>query len=999
MKSPNSSFTRHPKTGSPPDASPGWIVVFIVAMLGLATLTLLQVYAERQARENDALRLDQELVDVWHRLELGMEQRINTVEALQGFMLATRKPPDLAEFNNFAATLMRTGGGAQGYAYGDAAGVLRYFYPLAGNRNAIGLNIYRRPGASFLRKAVEERHTTVGDPVKAIQGGLSVVVRAPLFRDARLVGHVQGVFDITKLVEQASDILDSGMALQLEDAQGQVFYGPTAPLAWSRSVSVQAGDDHWRLRVAWRSGPPRSSWLTRLLIWLGGGLLLASLMYMLYRVQSQARVLARAVDERTAALQESQRTLSTLMNNLPGAVYRCFNDPNWTLEFISEGIRELTGYAPDDFVRHRRVNYADLIHPDDRDQVWRDVQAALAEKRPFQLTYRLITVDGQTKWAWERGEGVYGPSGEVLRLEGFITDISERVETEAEMGKLSSAIQQTADAVMITDRDGRIEYVNQAFTQMTGYARVEVIGRKPDLLKSELQDKEFHRRLWDTILAGGTFSDIFINRRKGGELYYEEKTISPLKDAGGRITHFIATGKDISDRMQAQARLHFLAHHDALTQLPNRVLFLDRLGQALYRGRWSERVVAVMFLDLDRFKNLNDTLGHDIGDRILHAIGTRLKGAVRDGDTVARLGGDEFAILLDEVAHTEDVATVAAKILQAFAAPFPIDAREFYLTASIGISLYPNDGADAAALLKHADTAMYRAKDMGKNNYQFYSADMSAQAFERLTLESSLRHALERNEFLLYYQPQIELASGRLVGLEALLRWQHPEFGLVGPLQFIHSAEETGLIGPIGDWVLRTACHQVRAWESQGLRLERLAVNLSGRQLHQHGFIDGMKRALADCVPQTTEVELEITESVIMKEAKLTSDRLRTLYELGVRFAIDDFGTGYSSLSYLKRFPISTLKIDKTFVQEVTTDPDDAEIVRAIITMAHSLRLKVVAEGVETEEQLGWLRDNGCDMVQGYYFSRPVTSDVLLPWLRVGGEPVSAGKKTAIRRK
>ncbi len=637
--------------------------------------------------------------------------------------------------------------------------------------------------------------------------------------------------------------------------------------------------------------------------------------------------------------------------------------------------------------------FLERIHPDDRELVDHAYTESVTNRTPYEIVHRLRMPDGRVKHVRERCETRYDEAGRPLRSVGTVQDITDHERANAEMRKLSSAVEQTADAVMITDRDGVIEYVNRAFEQTTGYSPAEALGKKPSLVQSGMQGEEFYRRVWDTILRGETFRDVFINRKKGGELYYEEKTITPLKDTAGRITHFISTGKDITERIVAQERLQYLAHHDALTELPNRVLFMDRLSQALTRARWRGRVIGVMFLDLDRFKNLNDTLGHDVGDHFLQAMAARLKGAVREGDTVARFGGDEFAILLEDVAHAEDVSAIAGKMLQTFSMPFVLDEHEYYITASIGISLYPNDGADPTTLLKHADTAMYRAKDLGKNNYQFYAADMSAVAFERLTLETSLRHALERREFVLYYQPQVEIASGRLLGMEVLLRWRHPDFGLIGPLQFIHLAEETGLIVPIGEWVLRTACAQARAWETEGMRVPRLAINISGRQFSEPAFIDTIKRLLNEYGLQTTQVEFEITESVIMKDARLTADRLGLLYAAGIRFAIDDFGTGYSSLSYLKRFPISTLKIDKSFIHDVTTSEDDAEIVRTIIAMAHGLRLKVIAEGVETPEQLALLRAHGCDAVQGYYFSRPLPPEDLASWLRAGGWPGSGAQR------
>jgi diguanylate cyclase (GGDEF)-like protein/PAS domain S-box-containing protein len=563
-------------------------------------------------------------------------------------------------------------------------------------------------------------------------------------------------------------------------------------------------------------------------------------------------------------------------------------------------------------------------------------------------------------------------------------DITERKRASEEMRKLSGAVEQTADSIMITDRRGVIEYVNPAFVHTTGFTPAEAIGRTPSIVKSGRHDEAFYREMWGTILAGGVYRDVMINRRKDGSLYYEEKTITPLKSESGEITHFVSSAKDITERMQVQERLQYLAHHDDLTRLPNRVLFLDRLSQALIRAHFHHRILAVLFLDLDHFKNINDSLGHNVGDQFLEATAVRLASCVREGDTVARLGGDEFAVLLEDIAHIEDISMVARKVLAAFASPFTVEAHELYLTTSIGVSLYPDDGADGHTLLKHADAAMYRAKELGRNNFQFYSADMSARAFERLTLETHLRHALERREFVLHYQPQVDVTSGRMVGVEALIRWQHPEFGLLGPQQFITLAEETGLIVPIGEWVTRTACEQVRAWREAGLGSIGVAVNLSGRQFNEPDFVDRMVRLVADSGMEAGLLEFELTEGTIMKNAPQTVDKLLALSNLGVRFAIDDFGTGYSSLSYLSRFPIHTLKIDRSFAQNAPRDANDAEIVKTIIAMARSLKLAVIAEGVEEAEQLALLRSQGCAVMQGYHFCRPVPAEEITRLLQSG---------------
>lgn len=428
---------------------------------------------------------------------------------------------------------------------------------------------------------------------------------------------------------------------------------------------------------------------------------------------------------------------------------------------------------------------------------------------------------------------------------------------------------------------------------------------------------------------------------------------------------------------RAEKRVNHLAYHDPLTDLPNRQRFADQLEHSTDVARRRGQPLALLFLDLDRFKLINDSLGHGAGDLLLQSVAQRLIACVRKGDVVGRLGGDEFTLIVEGVASAQEAALIAQKVLVVLAEPFMLDSREVFVTASIGIALYPFDGADHGTLLKNADVAMYRAKEHGRNNYQFYTAEMSARAMERLALENDLRRALERNEFLLHYQPQVHLASGDIIGLEALIRWHHPELGLVPPADFISPAEETGLIVPIGEWVLFSACQQARAWQDAGHREVRVAVNLSGRQLKQRDLVDTVRGVLSDTGLEPKWLELELTESSIMQNDKLTRSTLWELHDMGVRLSIDDFGTGYSSLSYLKRFPIDTLKIDRSFVRDITTDPDDAAIATAIIAMAHNLKLEVVAEGVETAEQRQFLQDRGCDSIQGYLISRPVPAAVL----------------------
>ncbi|MEJ2573399.1 MAG: PAS domain S-box protein [Gammaproteobacteria bacterium] len=640
-------------------------------------------------------------------------------------------------------------------------------------------------------------------------------------------------------------------------------------------------------------------------------------------------------------------------------------------EFANTRLLTMLGYTLDEF---RNTSMVDIVDPIEFPKVEARYRARMEGKTVPNVydtvlrTKHGATLDVEltsTKTIWEGR-----PAGLVL-----LQDITDRQQAVDRMRKLSSALEQTADSVIITDPAGVIEYVNQAFEQVTGYRREEVLGQTPRLIKSDRQEPEFYATLWKTILNGQAYNDVFINRRKDGSLYYEEKTITPLKDDSGRVTHFVSTGKDVTERIKIQERLQYMAQHDALTDLPNRVLLFDRLKQALVRARRHERYLAVLFIDLDRFKNINDSLGHEAGDQLLQQLSDRLRNCVRDDDTVARFGGDEFVILLDDVAREGDIREVAQKILEELRPPFKIGMQRLFITASVGVSLFPNDGEDSSTLLKYADIAMYRAKEMGKNTYQFYSAEMSARAFERLTLESNLRAALDRNEFRLYYQPQIDTMSGIVVGVEALLRWEHPKFGMVMPGEFMPMLEETGLIVPVGEWVLRTACAQLREWHEAGWSSLRMAINLSARQFSSKSLIDSIDKQLALLGGNAANLELEITESNFMQHAMTTAATLSELFAMGCRLAIDDFGTGYSSLAYLKRFPISVLKIDYSFVRDIPEDKDDAEIVTTIIAMAHNLKIEVVAEGVETEEQVAFLRGCGCDCMQGYLFSRPMPAE------------------------
>lgn len=536
---------------------------------------------------------------------------------------------------------------------------------------------------------------------------------------------------------------------------------------------------------------------------------------------------------------------------------------------------------------------------------------------------------------------------------------------------LQTAFENSSEAFAVTDAHANIVDVNPAFSIVTGYSREEAIGRNPSFLKSGQHDADFYRIMWQSIQTEGAWQGEIWNRRKNGEVYPEWLTIRAVKDEVGKITHFISIFSDISSRKQLEESLYHVANFDALTGLPNREMLYKRLKSAFARAEQDGTMVALIFFDLDRFKNINETLGHKIGDDLLQLVSKRLSATVNHGDTISRLGGDEFIIMLEAIHHPNEISDMAKKLLSRVSMPFKILTHELHVTASLGISIYPDDGEDRTSLMKNADTALYRAIEAGGNNFQFYKGAMNARSFERLTLENAMHFAIERNELRVYYQPQVATRTGRIIGMEALVRWQHPEFGLVSPAMFIPLAEENGMIIEIGEWVLRTASRQAKEWTDAGFPL-RLGVNMSARQFHQEDIRERILKALDETGLDPHQLEIEITESLVMSKPDEAIAILTNLKELGIQIAIDDFGTGYSSLSHLKHFPANTLKIDQSFIKDVTVDEDDAAITIAMILLAHSLGVKSTAEGVETLEQLAFLHKNECHEIQGYLFSRPL---------------------------
>ena len=564
---------------------------------------------------------------------------------------------------------------------------------------------------------------------------------------------------------------------------------------------------------------------------------------------------------------------------------------------------------------------------------------------------------------------------QVVSLIMAFFDTTERKQTEEKLRLGAAVFEHALEGVLVTDSNNTIVAVNDAFLNITGYDSDELIGKNPKVLQSGMHGKDFYKEFWRSIKSRGYWKGEVWDRKKSGEVFPALQTISVIKRDDGSISNYISIMSDITKLKESQDRLDYLAFHDPLTGLPNRILFNDRLTQSIEKSKRDSTKLAVLFIDLDRFKNINDTLGHAVGDKILEEVAQRLSSNVRKIDTVARLGGDEFILILEGVEHSEDVGYFVNKLFRVFKHPFYVENHELHLSSSIGISMYPADGENVETLVKNADAAMYRAKDQGRNGFCFFTEELSKNAFEKLTLEANLRKAISLDQFSLYYQPQYLIESGELVSAEALIRWNHPEMGNIPPDRFIPLAEETGLILQIGEWVVYESCRQLREWRSTDYDLGHVAINVSSLQIQRGDIINNILDATSLYKLQLSDIAIEVTESVIMENTDEAITVLRDLKDLGVTIAIDDFGTGYSSLGYLKRLPVDILKIDRNFIKDVDENTEDYAIAKAILSLAEILQLDVIAEGVEKESHLVFLKRHECKLAQGYYFSYPLPAE------------------------
>jgi diguanylate cyclase (GGDEF)-like protein/PAS domain S-box-containing protein len=680
---------------------------------------------------------------------------------------------------------------------------------------------------------------------------------------------------------------------------------------------------------------------------------------------------------------QRRKLLTMLLSELDGMVYLNRVDRHWTMEFISEGCYGLTGYNPEDLLHNKKKSFAEVIHPDDREMVWREINLAVNNNQSFSLEYRIIRADNTERWVSERGQGVNESDGGVELIHGFIQDITDQYNREKYLAEAEqryrSIFENAIEGIFQSSRNGNYLRVNTALAKIYGYSSPEVmIATLRDIDKQlyvvEGRRNEFIQLIQEQGVVTNFESQVF---RADGSVIWISENVHEVRDAENQLLYYEGSVEDICDRKTYEQLISHQATHDSLTNLPNRALIMDRIGQAIERSKRNNTEAAVLFIDLDHFKNINDSLGHNAGDILINIIAERLKPCLRACDTASRLGGDEFVILLTDLdSHLEYVPRVIERLLSTIEEPCIIDGCEYLITCSIGVSLYPADGTTAEELLKNADTAMYKAKQIGRNTYQFFTAEMNQKMAKRLQLEQQLRIAINEQQFELFYQPKINIKTEKITSLEALIRWNMPGQNYpMSPVEFIPLAESTGLINPLGQWVLNEACRQLREWIDAGFSVVPVAINISAIQFQQPNLVAQIKQSLQTYELDAQLLVVEITESCLALDEEIF---LRKLYELqciGVDISIDDFGTGYSNMHSLKTIPLDTIKIDRSFIVGIEHDHRDRAIYCAVVAMAQNLDLRVIAEGVETKAQVDFLRSINCDEIQGFYFYRPLPVD------------------------
>ncbi|MEJ1378264.1 MAG: EAL domain-containing protein [Candidatus Sedimenticola sp. (ex Thyasira tokunagai)] len=885
-----------------------------------------------------------------------------------------------------------------------------YIEPLEGNKNALGFDVASNPiRQKALEQARNTEETIATGRIKLVQetgSQYGTLLFEPVYQKNRplntlqeridnLTGYTVGVLRIGDVIATAlADHDTEDLTLILRDINAPVeeqilFVDDGADLYGSAQMEVDPklhGDRlHWKAEFPfagrqWQfeilAGDSYLAGHTQygsMVVLISGVLLMGLLLAFIISLQGRQQRTERLVTEKTLELQMNQERLTQAQSiaKLGSWTGNLETDEIfWSAECARLFTLKPSASPPS------IAGILNFVHPQDRASVERTIDnVRKGVLSHYELEHRVIRDDDSVITVVHRGELLEWDDGRPQEMVATIRDITREKQAEESMRLSESVFANTAEGIMITDHKAIILRVNPAFSAITDYSMEEVIGATPKIIKSDRHDEAFYQNFWTQLKERGVWEGEIWNRRKSGEVFPVWQNISAVKNQQGEIVQYISVFSDISERKLSEERIRHLAHYDILTDLPNRLLFQERSTHALQRAHREKQNVAVLFLDLDRFKLINDSMGHPVGDKLLQTVARRLVAQIREGDTVARLGGDEFTIVLESLTNPEDAAHVAQKILKAMEVPVEVDGQELLVSFSIGISIYPEDGHDVDTIIRNADAAMYRAKELGRNRYQFYTDELTTQALERVVLERELSKAINEDQLILHYQPQFSFQDGQLIGAEALVRWNHPERGMISPDKFIPLAEESGLIISLGEWVLRTACKAMQRWQVAGYPLQSMSVNVAGQQIQEGHLVETVTQVLEETELDPRYLELEVTETFIMTQAEQGIQTLNCLNRLGLKLAIDDFGTGYSSLSYLKQLPVHNLKIDQSFVRGIPDDKDDLAIAKAVIALGKSMQLSIVAEGVETEAQRDFLAEEGCDLAQGYLFSKPLPEE------------------------
>ncbi|WP_214000157.1 EAL domain-containing protein [Arsukibacterium sp.] len=964
------------------------VVILLIFTVTLVVSLSLVNYLSEQRQQQQRRQVSASASAFAYALQQELSRELSASNALAAFV--RQQKGDLSQFDQFASTLFSFYQNVTALSLAPD-GVVAAVYPLPGNQDLLGYKITADPQqASAARASRNSTAISVTGPYQLKQGGEGVIGRLAVYLDPAqqewwgLVNVTLRLADL-KSLQRLDDLQQQGLRFKLERLQSDdtpqtirqsgasIFHDPVVQL-------IELGQVRWQLQLVPKNGwgDKYADYRQRLLALLFSAML-AALVAQLIQTQMHKYQLERTVRQRTAALHtELQRQKSFIAASNSGSweLQRQSNQLTASSEYYA-----MLGYQKSEFNDNQPNNlsscWTNLLHPADKAKACAAFHHYLQQSEPdstYDNTFRMRHADGSWRWILSRGKTLLDEQGQKTALTvGIHLDITERKEAELTLQLLARMFEQSSEGVLITDAEQKIVMVNQAFSKISGYTAGEVLGQNPKILASGRQDKNFYEHMWQAIAQQGSWQGEIWNRRKDGSPYPEWLSISQITDEHNQISHYVALFSDISQYKEDEAQIKFLAQFDPLTQLPNRSLLMDRTEQAILHAERNGQPLAMLFMDLDRFKQINESLGHETGDDLLVQVAHRLRKLCRAEDTLCRLGGDEFVLVLPDT-DANGAAHLAERMLPLILQPYYLAEQELTLSVSIGIAMYPEDGQQFQQLYKHADIAMYKAKESGRNRYSFFTADMQQFHTRNLLLENALRRAIERDQLSLVYQPQYSLVHHQLIGFEALLRWYHDDFGEVSPAEFIPLAERNGLIVAIGEWVIITALQQLAQWHSAGYRHLNMAINLSSIQFRQQNLQQYVRNAIEFSGVPAANVELEITESAMAEQPEQAIALIAELQASGLNIAIDDFGTGYSSLSYLKRFALNKLKIDQSFVRDLLTDNQDKAIVNAIINMAGNLGLKTIAEGVETKAQRDLLIQLGCDEIQGYYYSKPLAA-------------------------